>query len=359
MKIVSYWDDDTKKVRKYLLDCEASGGTSKNCADAINFSLSRLDADGFHVLLSGQCTDAGGGGVGQSLFVELKKVNRILDPNNYLLPTCSLHALQLVLSNPIIKCIGGTGLGIQTAPQLLHSLYNLCTGGGGTFEISEFQLMWRKKFDEKFKKITEPVLTRWWTVGAAAQEVKPNWEKWTAIAQQCVDAYPSISSANLCGSACTSMLAEPAIFAHICWIVAFHDAFWNNHFVWLSARDFVTGEPGFRTQEMAVRTLVMGRELEYLQNNWRESRHFDEYKIACEKVTNETDVQCLRSIETKFFEISIDTYRKHFTQWISPRLLPAMIGAERHSATMFASWLHEGKFCRPPQLIVDCFLIVF
>ena len=138
VKIVSYWDDDTKKVRKYLLDCEASGGTSKNCADAINFSLSRLDADGFHVLLSGQCTDAGGGGVGQSLFTELKQVNRILDPNNYLLPTCSLCALQLVLSNPIIKCIGTTGLGIQTAPQLLHSLYNLCTGGGGRLKSVSF-----------------------------------------------------------------------------------------------------------------------------------------------------------------------------------------------------------------------------
>ena len=155
VKIVSYWNNEVNKVSKYLLDCEASGGTSKNCADAINYSLTRLDDEEFVALLSGQCTDAGGGGVGQSLFAELKIVNRVNLDDTYLAPTCSLHALQLTLANPIIKCIGGTGLGMQTAPQLLHSLYNLCTGGGGVrlrlVSSSRFGLNFMMKSSKKLQ----------------------------------------------------------------------------------------------------------------------------------------------------------------------------------------------------------------
>ena len=185
-------------------------------------------------------------------------------------------------------------------------------------------------------------------MGAAAKEIKPNWDKWISVSQKCVDAYPSIASANLCGSACTSLLAEPAIYAHICWIVAFHDAWWNANFVWLSAHDQITGEAGFRTHEMAARTLLMGRELENLKDNWRESPHFEDYNIACTKVTDEMDKKCLEVIQKNFFEVSLLTYWKHFSQWISPPLLPAMIGAEPQTATMFASWLLQGKFAPAP-----------
>ena len=60
VKIISYWNEDENKVSRYLLNCEASGGTSKNCANAINVSFTRLDDEDFYTLLSGQCTDAGG-----------------------------------------------------------------------------------------------------------------------------------------------------------------------------------------------------------------------------------------------------------------------------------------------------------
>ena len=40
--------------------------------------MSRLDVEGFFAQLTGQNTDAGGGGVGKSLECELLKVNRIV-----------------------------------------------------------------------------------------------------------------------------------------------------------------------------------------------------------------------------------------------------------------------------------------
>ena len=122
--------------------------------------MTRLDAADFFAKLSGQCTDAGGGGVGESLFKELQKVERVLDGSTYLAPTCSLHAHQLNLANPIKKLIGEGALGKQNAMQLMHSLFNLQIGGGGTFEVSEFKKMWTALFNEPYKKIIEPVLTR-------------------------------------------------------------------------------------------------------------------------------------------------------------------------------------------------------
>ena len=47
VKFIAYWDDKENKVQVYLLDCEASEGASADCAQAIHFSLTRLDATGF------------------------------------------------------------------------------------------------------------------------------------------------------------------------------------------------------------------------------------------------------------------------------------------------------------------------
>ena len=74
-------------------------------------------------LLAGACSDAGGGGVGESAKAEVIKVGRAIEDGmrEYLISTCSLHGLQLTLSNPIIKCCGEGGLQKCTVLQLLHT----------------------------------------------------------------------------------------------------------------------------------------------------------------------------------------------------------------------------------------------
>ena len=96
------------------------------------------------------------GGVGENLKNELVKVDRVLNPDTYLAPTCSLHCHQLTLSNSTKKLIGDGGLGTHNVLQLLHSLYNLQSGGGGSFELGEFRKMWFELFGEKFKKSQSP-----------------------------------------------------------------------------------------------------------------------------------------------------------------------------------------------------------
>jgi len=73
-------------VRTQLLDIDASGGTSADCARAIRTSMNKLkihdDAD-THKLF-GQCTDSGGGGVLDSLADEMRGLG-LISLHNYLI----------------------------------------------------------------------------------------------------------------------------------------------------------------------------------------------------------------------------------------------------------------------------------
>jgi hypothetical protein len=59
VKILSWYNPKTKYVVKQLLDIDASGGLTDDCADAIAASLKKVG----HVKLMGQTTNSGGGGV--------------------------------------------------------------------------------------------------------------------------------------------------------------------------------------------------------------------------------------------------------------------------------------------------------
>ena len=91
-------------------------------------------------------------------------------------------------------------------------------------------------------------------------------------------------------------------------IVVFHDSWWNANFVWLSALDKRAGEASIRAQEMVARTAIVGRELKRLQNRWNGSHHFTDYKQAKQKIADDSDIACLKTIKEKFFTIAIKTY---------------------------------------------------
>ena len=71
---LAYWCEKEKCVKKVLLDVDASAGTSKACAEAVDHSLKKVDLPEERKILSGQNTDAGGGGTGKSFRIELTKV---------------------------------------------------------------------------------------------------------------------------------------------------------------------------------------------------------------------------------------------------------------------------------------------
>ena len=65
------------------------------------------DLPNYGLHISGQCTDAGGGGTRIGLFRNLEEVNKVRNLDEYMHPTCGLHVLNLTLSVPTTLTMGG------------------------------------------------------------------------------------------------------------------------------------------------------------------------------------------------------------------------------------------------------------
>jgi hypothetical protein len=85
VKILSWWEKSQRKVKTFVLDIDASEGTSEGCAEAIKHSMMKLNGT-IALLLKGQTTDSGGGGVLESLAEQLKK--RDICTPTYLVASC-------------------------------------------------------------------------------------------------------------------------------------------------------------------------------------------------------------------------------------------------------------------------------
>ena len=95
------------------------------CAKAVEASLKKLNLAGRKIVLNGQTTDSGGGGVLEKLAEELSKLSLCASSDEYYMAACGIHCLQLQLSNPVKHLIGLGRLGKRNAMQMLHSIYDL------------------------------------------------------------------------------------------------------------------------------------------------------------------------------------------------------------------------------------------
>ena len=89
---------------------------------------------------------SGGGGVTFSLKQQLAAKNRTYP--HYIVGRCSIHAIQLMLGNPMKSIFGDGGLLKRNALQLLHSAYNL----QNEFESVELKKMWKETVGLEIEK---------------------------------------------------------------------------------------------------------------------------------------------------------------------------------------------------------------
>ena len=232
VKILSLWDEENNKVKRITLDFDATGGTSEETSEGIHHSLSKLDLPDRPLVLNGQHGDAGGGGTSSSLKDWLAKKNRIIDndESEYLMTTCTLHGIQLTLSNPILSCFGSGGLEKRNILQMLHSAWNLQQ----QYEWFEFQQLWfyvnGSMLEERMK---QPVLTRWEYIGMAAKHMLDRVEQWKKISQSIINSESTTSMKNKIASHLSSLLQEPFIIASMLFLIAYDKSFFDRHFQWL------------------------------------------------------------------------------------------------------------------------------
>ena len=122
VKYLHYWCAVQGMFMAILLDGDGSDGTSPASAKAIQYSLKKVSFSfngGFR--LYGKSTDSGNGGVLDGLERELRKLDLCAPPEKYLVAACSIHTLQLALSNPTKQLLGKGGVGKKNLIQMLHS----------------------------------------------------------------------------------------------------------------------------------------------------------------------------------------------------------------------------------------------
>jgi len=138
VKVISVWDDENNKLFLFTLDADACDDTNIKVVEAVDHSMLKLDYADCKATLQNTSTNSGGGGVYIGLFVQLSILQR-LNPN-VICHTCTLHALCLMFSNPVIKYLETGGVKNLNSVQLLYACYSL----EDIFEIETFKSLWKE-----------------------------------------------------------------------------------------------------------------------------------------------------------------------------------------------------------------------
>ena len=122
VKIISKWCMRLRKVISCIVDIDASGGTSKECTEAIAYALKKLgckpgDPENTFVIHSSS-SDSSGSGVLDGLVREMKALG--ICANKIKTVPCGIHILQWQLAAPIGDLIGNGGTKNYKLMQMLH-----------------------------------------------------------------------------------------------------------------------------------------------------------------------------------------------------------------------------------------------
>ncbi len=376
------WLDDSGKTRVQLLDIDGSLSNTVACAQAIQSSLKKLNLGGRTVVLRGQTTDSGGGGVLETLARELNALSLCTSSDEYFVASCGIHCLQLQLANPVKQLIGLGGLGKRNAIQMLHTIYDLqgylnvdvmkktmtkaqewadkycdkdfvpddpTNVGDAQFAERYNKIRKWRTFDpvgkKKWTQISACVLTRWQYTGEAAKYGFENYLVIFKFAQLCINAFPSGNKINKTASDLQSLMMDPIIYSDMCLIHCFHDFYFKKYLDWMMQSKDLTEECGFQSHQMLATYYRMHCDLEdmklevdlslddvgngyffpYIQsldNLDTPSQSDPDYQKAV--MSNEDQ----RRKGLKWVDIAVDSLNTHFIRWASVKLLPAALMSE-------------------------------
>ena len=117
VKILCWWSKKHKTVKTFNLDTDDSDGKSADGAAAVKHALQRMFGSHNRAtegMITGQATDSGGGGTGQSFHRQLHALGLTAPVESYTFSYCSLHCIQLTLSNAIKFYLGEGGINKNT-----------------------------------------------------------------------------------------------------------------------------------------------------------------------------------------------------------------------------------------------------
>jgi len=192
-----------------------------------------------------------------------------------------------------------------------------------------------------YAKMTAPILSRWWTVGAGSSYVFKCYLQIIHAAQTTMNMYPSGSNPCNIASDLFSLMSNQENFVDMTLIRCFHKAYVNKHFDWLQDCDDLSGIVGFQSHNIASRCYLMHKDLQRILSG----RSMEDYREVTDRFPEEGDIQerNFNKLLT-FVKHAGESLQKHFSRWLTPLLLPAALLSEAPIAKVVAAAMLGNEF---------------
>ena len=341
VKLIAKYDKKQERIVVYNIGIESAENDSIGAAKAIDHALKTFDLPEEKITIANHGTDAGGGGTRKDLLVKLVGVGRVSQSQvtTYIHSTCALHGLNLCLSSPTILVMGDGGLLKRNAMQTLHSAYNLSV----QYDEKEWADVWMLVTGTRSQHVKCPVMTRWECVGDAANHVCKYLEQWKVVSNHIVHAEKSGNTKHTIASYLSSYLEEPMIIAHINFLNAYCNCWWNKHFHWQKHVSQRTKAHGFLAVDMAVHYYVQDRDLNNLIDNWMDMEEFEGFINNFDSSSSDYSKEQFAS---EFFRRVRERHDKHFAQWIN-EYLHLCIAGDTLPAQYVCKWILGRPLIQP------------
>ena len=161
-----------------------------------------------------------------------------MQSENYLISSCTLHNLQTALRNAVRNVLGDGGMcngeHKLNMMQILHGCYNI----QNWHETEELKEIWtyiseKESAHLKFRRLEEPVLSRWWLVGTCATNFKECKCVWEKICLAIQNSAPATSACSKIASCTLNLIKKQVIINNLELMIAFHKCFIFPHFQFL------------------------------------------------------------------------------------------------------------------------------
>jgi hypothetical protein len=202
----------------------------------------------------------------------------------------------------------------------------------------------KKKAASKFQA---PVLTRWWTVGDAAQTLFECYLLLLKVSQSVINSTGGKS--NKIASGLQPLLLEPEIYSDLTLISCYHASYVLPHFGWMQAATDLSGVPGFQSHNTLARYFLLQSDLKTMKATIATDHpSFQPFQESLPLLSPLIALQQASKVDS-FISLALDACHKHFKRWMSKDLLPAAMLSEQPLAAIVARIILE----QPPKEAFD------
>jgi hypothetical protein len=300
-KILMYWGGS--RVVSRTCDCDAAANdTTESTLDIIqSLSVYGLGPNNHHInsgyahegFLEGLTTDSGGGGTGYCAARSYAEHGLARADESMTVATCMMHANNVLLSNPWPKYYGDGGITVSNGLQLLHSVFDLQS----LFKWSkmvEFKALWLAAGCESPppKRMSEPLVTRWWHSTTGARHVLPRWEEWRKFCMYVADGHKNTEGTTYKQAtklACD--LKQPSIRCDVGFLGGLGRSYFDEEFLFQQQPDSWSKSHGHRAHRQLYRSCKMHRDWSAIAGKLEAHEHFKEFRSALDELPAESTTE--------------------------------------------------------------------